>query len=250
MQLLYFLILAVLFLIMIILGVKTDMLRNTVINMANFNAMANKRNTSKPPKASFSLGRTQLAFWTVIVIGSFVYLLIQCSPKGGIEVPAMDSINLFLLGIAAGTAVVAKVIDNSQQNSADNTTVSQQDIPSKGFFTDIISDETGVSVHRLQNVIWTIVIAGIYIAYVSTKFAIPDKSVISDTMLGLMGISSAAYLGVKTTENTTPVPQPPPADPMPAPTPVQPPIAPAVPVQPAPVAPAPPPIAPGPPPAG
>jgi hypothetical protein len=250
MQPLYLLILAILLSIVIILAVKTDILRNVVINMANFNAMAIKRGTSKPPKASFSLGRTQLAFWTVIIIGSFVFLLIECSPSGGIEVPAMDAVNLALLGIAAGTAVVAKVIDNSQQNSASDATISQQDIPSKGFFTDIISDETGVSVHRLQNVIWTIVVGGIYIAYVSTKLAIPDKSVISTTMLGLMSISSAAYLGVKTTENTTPVPQPPPADPMPAPAPVQPPIAPAVPVQPAPVAPAQPSVAPGPPPAG
>jgi len=180
--------------------------------MNAFNALAAAKPNPGKAKAGFSLARTQIAFWTVIVIGSYVYVLISGSISAhGLTIPNLDPVNLVLLGVAAGTTVAAKAIDNSQQNSATPDKTSQQDVPSKGFLPDILSDENGISVHRLQNVIWTVVVGGIYIAYVysSSKADLPGKNIITDSMLGLMGISSAAYLGVKTTENSTPVQQPP-----------------------------------------
>ncbi len=210
---LYLVILAVLSLIVIVLAVKTDMLRNVVFNPANFSAIATLKNNADP-KAAFSLGRTQLAYWTVIISGSFIYQLIYWSTSSDLKVPVINNVNLILLGIAAGTTVVAKVIDNSQQSSpgaTSGTTSVQQNYPSEGFLTDIISDENGVSVHRLQNVIWTIIVGVVYILYVCHTNIMPDETVITTTLLGLMGISSSAYLGVKTTENSSPAPQPPPA---------------------------------------
>jgi len=208
----YVVILMVLLLLVIILSVKTTMLRNVVFDQASFNAVA-AANKLTNPKAGFSLSRSQLAFWSVVVIGSFVYVVFFYDTSGGLKIPIVfNSVNLTLLGIAAGTTAVGKVIDNSQQKNPSSTTTSaQQNQPSKGFFTDIISDENGVSVHRLQNVLWTIIVGAIYITFVSTKLALPDDKVITSTLLGLMGISSATYIGVKTTENSSPVPQPSPA---------------------------------------
>jgi hypothetical protein len=210
----YVVILMVLLLLVIILSVKTTMLRNVVFDKTSFDAVA-KTHKLGSPKAGFSLSRSQLAFWTVIIIGSFVYVVFFYDTSGGLKIPIVfNSVNLTLLGIAAGTTAIGKVIDNSQQRSPTSTTSSaQQNQPSKGFFTDIISDENGVSVHRLQNVLWTIIVGAIYITYVSTKSTLPDDNVITPTLLGLMGISSAAYIGGKTTENSSPVPQPSPATP-------------------------------------
>ena len=204
MQLSYAIVLLVLSLIIIAVAIRSDLLRNTVFDKQTFNALA----TTTDPKPSFSLAKTQLAFWTVIVMGSYIYVAFFTDSKLVVDI---SGVNLTLMGIAAGTTVVGKAIDGSQQNNTAtaSTTTAQQNHPAKGFFfLDIISDETGVSIHRLQNVLWTIVVGGVYIISVSTKSAMPDGTVITSVLLGLMGVSSAAYLGVKTTENTAPQPQP------------------------------------------
>jgi len=195
----YYSILIVLSGLMIWIAGESSMLRNAVFNDENFAKVAHKSKIKKP-KAAFSLGRTQLAFWTVIVVSSFVYLLISQSVYPDINVPVMDTVSLTLISIAAGTTVVSKAIDISQSNNQGEA-IPQQDYPSEGFFIDIISDEAGVSIHRLQNVIWTVIVGGIYIGYVSGHTTLPDDTVLTTNLLGLMGISTAAYLGLKLNEN-------------------------------------------------
>lgn len=65
---------------------------------------------------------------------------------------------------------------------------------SQNFFLDLVSDGEGVSLHRFQMVAWTTVLIGIYLVEVSQKLAMPQ---FSTTLLGLMGISSTAYVGFK-----------------------------------------------------
>ena len=196
----YIIILLILSAIVIIIAEKSSMLRNEIFNDANFCKVAATMKNPKRARPSFSLGRSQLAFWTVIVVSSFVYVFLKCSTKQKFDIPTLNDVNLALLGIAAGTTLVSKTIDNSQKN-ADGDAIPQQDYPSKGFFTDIISDEKGVSIHRLQNVIWTIVVGAIYIGYVANHPQLPDSTIITTQLLGLMGISTGAYLGLKINEN-------------------------------------------------
>ena len=65
---------------------------------------------------------------------------------------------------------------------------------SKGIFRDLISDGDGVSFHRFQIVVWTAVLAVVFIRSVSRDLAMPDFDA---ALLGLMGISSGTYLGFK-----------------------------------------------------
>jgi hypothetical protein len=197
---LYYVILIVMAVIICIIASRSEMLRNSIFNQANFTAIAAQEGIKKP-RAAFSLGRSQLAFWTVIIVSSFIYVLIYNSSSTSIVVPVLAGVNLALLGIAGGTTLVAQAIDNSQKDNSDGTVPAQQDYPSKNFLTDIISDDKGVSIHRLQNVIWTIVVGGTYIAYVSTSKQMPNETIITGTMLGLMGISAGTYLGLKNNEN-------------------------------------------------
>jgi hypothetical protein len=196
---LYFIILTVFAVVVIIIGKMSTMLRTEIFNIDNFRQITLNKGIKKP-RPAYSLGRTQLAFWTVIIVSSFIYTLILGLLKGPLSLPKIDPVNLLLLGIAGGTTSIAKVIDNSQQNNQGDA-IPQQDMPSKGFFTDIISDEKGVSVHRLQNVVWIIIVGFIYIASVFERKILPDQTVINNQLLGLMGISAGAYLGLKTTEN-------------------------------------------------
>jgi hypothetical protein len=68
---------------------------------------------------------------------------------------------------------------------------------SKGFFNDILSDGKGFSFHRFQIVIWTIVLGFVFVRNVIGQLAMPD---FGSTLLTLMGISSATYLGMKLPE--------------------------------------------------
>jgi hypothetical protein len=194
----YLAILLILTTILILIAQKSAMLRTEIFNIANFQQLTITKGI-KDPRPAFSLGRTQLAFWTVIVISSFIYTVYVHSTSG-ISVPDMDPVNLILLGIAGGTTAVAKVIDSSQLNNQGNS-IPQQDYPSKGFFMDLISDEKGVSIHRLQNVLWTIIVGVIYISSVYDRKILPDQTIINNQLLGLMGISAGTYLGLKTSEN-------------------------------------------------
>ncbi len=196
---LYIAILAAITLIVGILSAKSSMLRNEIFSNDNFCAIAAAEGIKKP-RPAFSLGRLQLAFWTVIVTSSFLFILIATSTSKAIAQIEVPVVNLTLLGIAAGTTVMAKVIDNSQKDNQSDS-ISQQDYPSKGFLMDIVSDEKGVSIHRLQNVLWMFIVGGLYIAHVAASSKLPDEHVITNELLGLLGISAGAYLGLKTTEN-------------------------------------------------
>ena len=68
---------------------------------------------------------------------------------------------------------------------------------SKGFWIDLLDDGNGVSLHRLQILVWTFVLAGIFIVTVWRTLAMPE---FSEGLLALMGISSGTYLGFKVPE--------------------------------------------------
>lgn len=188
----YILVLLILFLIFYFLAKKSEILRDSISDETSFKEEAQKNNI-KNPRAPFSLSRTQFAFWTIIIVSSFFYLVIS----NGFKVPAIDNVNLILLGISMGTSALASTIDSSQQKNARH-----QNQPSGGFLADILSDSQGVSIHRFQNVIWTLVVGIIYVVYVSSNKLLPGPETITQQLLVLMGISSGTYLGLKIPENS------------------------------------------------
>jgi hypothetical protein len=68
---------------------------------------------------------------------------------------------------------------------------------SEGFVSDILSDDNGVSFHRLQMLVWTIVLGILFIYWVWTRLSMPEFSA---TLLALQGITSGTYLGFKMPE--------------------------------------------------
>jgi hypothetical protein len=90
-------------------------------------------------------------------------------------------------------AVKQEIIDT--QAAIDKPVASQ---PSRGFWADILSDATGVTIHRFQIAAWTVVLGLVFVVTVITSLTMPDYD---GTLLALMGISSGAYIGLKPTEN-------------------------------------------------
>ncbi|GEM_PF-2573099 len=68
---------------------------------------------------------------------------------------------------------------------------------SQGWFKDVTTDINGPTVHRLQVVSWTAALGAIFLYSVYRNLAMPE---FNGTLLALMGISSAGYVGFKVQE--------------------------------------------------
>ncbi len=163
--------------------------------------MLRDASTASPKPYSFS--RVQLAWWTSIVLASFISTILVQKQM----LTLWDS-TLYLLGISGTTMAAGKIIDTSDQRNPDITR--HQDSKSDNFFLDILSDENGVSIHRFQIVVFNLVFGIWFITYVLKHLnvgidmnhgisVIPD---FSSNNLVLLGLSSATYVGLKTTENS------------------------------------------------
>ncbi|MDG1333475.1 MAG: hypothetical protein P8P74_14155 [Crocinitomicaceae bacterium] len=204
------------------LGLKTDILRESIPNVEMKNRM-------------FSLGRFQLWIWTLVVCPIFI-LFWGYSAGHAID---LNTTAVILLGIPAGVAVTSNVISSSQSGelsendhmdaqvavqqkkattqvhteaiaeaaNADPGTPRTTTVPptqaskvlkmhqvSKSFFIDLISDDSGqLSLGRLQQLIFTI---AFLVIYVSTFFSadLGALPVFEAEVFALMGISSGTYL--------------------------------------------------------
>ena len=179
----------------------------------------------------YSLGKSQMAFWGLVVALSFAgtwYL------TGTMErIP--DQV-LILLGISGATGLGSVVIGQSKrsvakserekalanleekkaafeaqnrqtQGSVDKARIDEvqrkiddlnkTEIPNPRFWHDICDDGNGTSVHRLQVVIWTIVLGVVFVQTVLQVISMPE---FSQTLLILLGISNGTYLGLKVPE--------------------------------------------------
>jgi hypothetical protein len=72
---------------------------------------------------------------------------------------------------------------------------------SEGFLTDILSDANGVSFHRFQMAVFTVVLGFVFIRGVYDDLAMPE---FNQTLMGLLGLSAGTYLGLKIPEAITP----------------------------------------------
>jgi hypothetical protein len=162
-------------------------------------------------KRPYSLSLFQMAFWFFLVIAAYVFMWLITDELDTIT----DSV-LALIGIGAATAIGSALIDQNKPGAA---AAPPPATVSTSFISDVISDATGVSLHRFQMFVWTLVLGVIFIASVYKNLEMPQFSA---TLLGLMGISSGTYLGFKVPEKNAeaaaqqqamgvPPPTPPPA---------------------------------------
>ena len=71
---------------------------------------------------------------------------------------------------------------------------------STGFWNDILTDANGISFHRFQLVVWTIVLGFLFCEAVYRGLAMPK---FTTTQLALLGISAGTFLGFKIPERQT-----------------------------------------------
>jgi ribose/xylose/arabinose/galactoside ABC-type transport system permease subunit len=141
-----------------------------------------------PHERPYSLSLFQMSFWFFLVIAAYVFMWLITDELDTIT----DSI-LALIGIGAATALGAALIDQKKTAPAPDEPGGK----SRGFLNDVMSDPQGVSLHRFQMFVWTLVLGVIFVGSVYKDLEMPQFSA---TLLGLMGISSGTYLGFKVPE--------------------------------------------------
>ena len=180
----------------------------------------------------FSLARCQMAWWFFLVVAAYVFIwlalaeldtitasvvgligigsgtalgagLIDAQKKQSREVAEAElaQVRAGLASPAAAPATpAAEAAGLTRQVQAARLEQRVDDLQgvvksgSRGFWRDLLWDEGGVSLHRFQIVVWTLVLGVIFVASVFGELAMPEFSA---TLLGLMGISSGTYLGFK-----------------------------------------------------
>jgi hypothetical protein len=186
---------------------------------------------------TYSLARTQMAFWFFVILAAYGFLflvtgavdtitssvlgLMGISAGTGLAARAVDNSKRAqaqteldklmaeqarLEGqrqtAASAPGATAFPPESLQRlNDLPNLIAAQQaivnPIPTGGFIQDILSDADGISFHRLQIAVWTVVLGIIFGFSVYSVLSMPN---FSDTLLGLMGISGGTYIGFKIPE--------------------------------------------------
>ncbi len=153
--------------------------------------------TADPLNNTFSLSRVQVFIWTFVIFPLVAYLWSVTD-----IFPEIKASHLILLGIVAGQKILAQMVDGGQSPKKDPSLVmsaltSPASPPgtytgcSVGFFTDIISDSTGLSITRLQYVIANFIFLVVFVVTAIQKLTLVDFSV---EQLALMGTSTGLYL--------------------------------------------------------
>lgn len=186
----------------VLVAAKSKLLHDSVTDEAAFRAAMKKKFPAlkeeeiEKLEPSYSLSRVQLLVWTVIISCSYIYVVfcLNCDPGILVEI---NRTALLLIGMSLVTKAAASTIDSSQTEEQRN-----RDEPSEGFFTDILSDGEGVAIHRMQNVIWSVIAITVYISILLGIHDTPAQlPTLDNTLLVLTGLSSVGYLGLKMSEN-------------------------------------------------
>ncbi|WP_343675159.1 hypothetical protein [Chitinophaga sp.] len=167
----------------------------------------------------FSYSRLQLLWWTFIILVSFISILAATG-----KMPTFDTSTLFLLGIGAATTASARVVDVADDNKYKEAEIeaaegkepapqkNSKDMKSEGFWLDILSDKTGISIPRFQAVVFNLFF-GIWFIWRTVinlqqaGYGSPDDMIdkimpiIPLNNLILLGISAGTYVALKSSEN-------------------------------------------------
>lgn len=179
----------------------------------------------------YSLGRFQMAFWFTLTVISFFFIwlitdaynIITTTVLALIGISAGTSLSAAVIDDNKSSETLAQtIVLNDEKNAllaliatlaagdpallvpqsrlAVITPVIARNIQiltpqkSEGFLNDILRDVNGISFHRLQMLVWTMVLGLIFVYSVWKSLSMPDFDA---TLLALQGITSVTYLGFK-----------------------------------------------------
>ena len=125
------------------------------------------------PGGSYSLGRTQMALWLMLTFAGFIFLWLML----GQFLNVITASVLILLGINGVTGLVAIQLDRTGDATSQ----------SKSFWSDLLKDGDRPQLHRIQVVLWTLILGAIFLWNAVAKFTF---IAFDANLLLLMGIAN------------------------------------------------------------
>lgn len=138
----------------------------------------------------YDLGLVQTAFWFFLIATSYLGIWLI---TGDLDI--LTPSILGLIGISVITSLLPRLIGNRNDDlgqSVATQNASTIGSSSKGFFTDILSDDSGYSFPRFQICLWTLMLGVVFVCSVFDNLAMPR---FSSFLLALTGISAGTFLG-------------------------------------------------------
>lgn len=145
----------------------------------------------------YSFSKSQFAFWTFIIMASFIYIWAFTG-----DLQSINNTALILLGITSLTITASNLIHTGEESRNDKAkllTIRTKSSKEKtNFLEDILSDANGISIHRLQAVIFNLIFGIAFLKSVWLNYAMPE---FSEAQLILLGLSNGTYAFLKNLEN-------------------------------------------------
>lgn len=148
---------------------------------------------------TYSLSKLQFYMWTAAALFGYAYLVISRVRIQGGTWPDVPGTLPGIIAVAGGTAVGAQVITSMKGSKG-----AGEQWPS---VADLITSGGVVAIDRVQMLLWTIFGVGTFLYMIPQlgPGTITDLPAVPETLLYLMGLSSAGYLGGKLARKAGPV---------------------------------------------
>ena len=172
---------------LILMGIGTG----TALGAAMVNDM--KRDTSDKDLAGLKPERAKLVAEVAQLEANQATLTIKIN-NAGVAATAEDQLALQNTTVALEEKRAKLAETNKQIEDAEAGLTKPV---SESFGKDLLTDVNGITLHRFQMVVWTIVLGILFLTGVYKELAMPE---FSGTLLALMGISAGTYLGFKIPE--------------------------------------------------
>lgn len=130
---------------------------------------------------SYSHSRVQMAWWFALIFIVYAALSVVT-----LDWPTLNGSTLALLGIPGVAGLASAGIDSDR-------TMPHTD----GFWNDILTDVNGITLARFQMLVWNLAVGLFFLFKAITDLRFPE---LDPTILGLLGLSAGAYVGLKIPE--------------------------------------------------
>lgn len=153
-----------------------------------------------------STSKFQWFAWTVVAVFSYIAIFVARVQQGAIApIEEMPANLLIAMGLSTGTMAVAKGITSAYVASGAIEKPKKSEAPpvKQPYLAELIADDTGFpDLSKAQMLTWTAIAIGIFVFRVvrAINNAAVETPVLPDiepSLMVLMGIGQAAYLGKK-----------------------------------------------------
>jgi IPT/TIG domain len=169
-----------------------------------FTRDANPLHLALSEDGRYSVSKMQFLIWTVVVLFAYVSLwLVRVGHNEYAPITDIPASLMLAMGFSVGTAVGAKAIT---ENKIDNGRQPDSRTDEKPKLSDLAREGGNAELSKVQMLLWTLVTVIVFLVLVNQAQASPSPKLpdIDPSLVVLMGLGQATYLGRKLVSTSVP----------------------------------------------